>query len=163
VTAVVYDPSRQDRIDRLLAVEEIKNLRLAYSAYFDSQDIEKLGSIFTEDAVCEFDEQYGGDWVGRETIRANYAAAAEQVGAPYNAIHAVTNPWIESTGEDTARGRWYLLDILTRQGALTSQGGHANPLLYVGLYEDEYRKVDGVWLISRVRLSFLWPERTLQA
>lgn len=163
MTAVVSDASRQASIDRLLAVEEIKNLRLAYSAYFDSQDIEKLGLIFTEDAVCEFDEQYGGDWVGRETIRANYAAVAEQVGAPYNAIHAVTNPWIELTGEDTARGRWYLLDILTRQGALTSQGGHANPLLYVGLYEDEYRKVDGVWLISRVRLSFLWPERTLKA
>lgn len=148
-------------INELLAVEEIKNLRLAYSAYFDTHDIDGLGSIFAEDAVCEFSEEYGGDWVGRETICKNYAAVAEQLGAPYNAIHAVTNPWIQLTGEDTATGRWYLLDILTQQGALTSQGGHANPLLYVGVYEDEYRKVDGKWLISRVRLSFLWPERTL--
>lgn len=155
------DDKRAEKIDRFMAIEEIKDLRLAYSAYFDSQDIEKLGSIFAEDAVCEFDEEYGGDWVGRETIKKNYAAVAEQLGAPYNAIHAVTNPWIELTGPDTAKGRWYLLDILTKQGQLTSQGGHANPLLYVGVYEDEYRKIDGTWLISRVRLSFLWPERTL--
>lgn len=155
------DTVRQHGIDRLLAIEEIKDLRLAYSAYFDSQDIEKLGSIFTEDAVCEFDEQYGGDWVGRETIRANYAAVAEQVGAPYNAIHAATNPWIELTGPDTAKGRWYLIEYLTRQGALTSPGGHDNPLFYLGIYQDEYRKVDGKWLISRVRLEFLWPERSL--
>lgn len=155
------EDNRQDKVDRLLAIEEIKDLRLAYSAYFDSQDMEKLGSIFAEDAVCEFDEEYGGDWVGRDTIRENYSAVAGQLGAPYNAIHAVTNPWVELTGPDTAKGRWYLLDILTQQGALTSRGGHANPLLYVGIYEDEYRKIDGTWLISRVRLSFLWPERTL--
>lgn len=152
---------RLAKLDELLAVEEIKNLRLAYSAYFDSQNIDKLGSIFAEDAVCEFSDEYGGDWVGREAIKANYAAVAEQVGAPYNAIHAVTNPWIELTGQDTATGRWYLIEYLTRQGALTSQGGHANPLFYVGVYQDEYRKVDGTWLISRVRLEFLWPERTL--
>ena len=159
--SVTANDHRLAKLDELLAVDEIKNLRLAYSAYFDSQDIEQLGTIFAEDAVCEFDEEYGGDRVGRETIKANYAAVAQQVGAPYNAIHAVTNPWIQLTGEDTATGRWYLLDILTQQGALTSQGGHANPLLYVGIYEDEYRKVDGTWLISRVKLSFLWPQRTL--
>lgn len=155
------DDRRFAKLDELLAIEEIKNLRLAYSAYFDSQDIEKLGSIFAEDAVCEFSEEYGGDWVGRETIKANYAAVAQQVGAPYNAIHAVTNPWIELTGPDTATGRWYLIEYLTRQGSLTSQGGHANPLFYVGVYQDEYRKVEGRWLISRVRLEFLWPERTI--
>lgn len=149
------------KIERYLAIEEIKNLRLAYSAHFDSQDLDGLASIFAEDAVCEFSEEYGGDWVGREAIRANYAAVAEQVGAPYNAIHAVTNPWIELTGEDTAKGRWYLIEYLTRQGALTSQGGHENPLFYLGVYQDEYKKVDGKWLISRVRLEFLWPERTV--
>lgn len=152
---------RLKKIGEFLAVEEIKNLRLGYSAHFDAQEIDKLGALFTEDAVCEFSEEYGGDWVGRETIVRNYTAVAEQVGAPYSAIHAVTNPWIELTGEDTARGRWYLLEFLTRQGTFTSPGGHANPLFYIGVYEDEYRKVDGRWLISRVRLSFLWPERTL--
>ncbi|GAA3518680.1 nuclear transport factor 2 family protein [Dietzia aurantiaca] len=152
---------RLAKLDELLAIEEIKNLRLAYSAYFDSQDLDGLASIFAEDAVCEFSQEYGGDWVGRETIRANYAAVAEQVGAPYSAIHAVTNPWIELIGENTAKGRWYLIEYLTRQGAMTSGGGHANPLFYLGIYQDEYKKVDGSWLISRVKLEFLWPERTL--
>lgn len=155
------DIDRQSRLDELLAIEEIKNLRHAYSAYFDSQDFDGLASIFAEDAVCEFAEEYGGDWVGRETIRANYAAVAEQVGAPYSAIHAVTNPWIELTGEDSAKGRWYLIEFLTQQGQMTTRGGHDNPLFYLGIYQDEYTKVDGTWFISRVKLEFLWPERTL--
>ncbi|KAA0919305.1 hypothetical protein FQ137_08655 [Dietzia sp. ANT_WB102] len=98
--------------------------------------------------------------MGRETIRANYAAVAEQVGAPYNAIHAVTNSWIELTVADTANGRWYLIEYLTRQGALSYPGGHENPLFCLGIYQEEYRKVDGKWQISRVRLEFLWPERS---
>lgn len=155
------DDVRHRKIDEFLAVEEIRNLRLAYSAHFDAQEIEKLGALFTEDGVCEFDESYGGHWVGRETIVRNYTAVAEQLGPPYTAIHTVTNPWIELIDEVSARGRWYLVEYLTSQGAMTTQGGHANPLFYLGLYEDEYRLVDGTWLISRVRLSFLWPERTL--
>jgi hypothetical protein len=31
------------------------------------------------------------------------------------------------------------------------------------VYEDEYRKDDGTWRISKMSLQFLWPERLVAA
>ena len=58
-------------IEELLEIEEIKNLRIMYSHYFDGGQIDALASLFTEDAVCEFTEDYGGNWVGRQAFRGN--------------------------------------------------------------------------------------------
>jgi SnoaL-like domain len=154
-------------IEELLALEEIRLLRAAYTAHLDSQDLDRLADLFTEDAVCAYPAEYGGDWVGRETIRANFAGIMPAIGQQFDAIHVTTNPWIELTGPDTAHGRWYLLDWLTRQKAgtadMVTRGGHDNPLLYLGVYEDEYRRVDGAWKFSRIALHTLWPDRAYTA
>ena len=151
-------------IEELLIIEELRNLRQAYSAYYDTQDIDNLARLFTDDAVCEFGKDYGV-WRGKQEIRANYLASFQAVGTTFDALHVITNPWIKLTGKDTAHGRWYLLDLLTRQKPVTglaTQGGHANPLLYLGIYEDDYRKVGNEWLISHTTLHFLWPERSFE-
>lgn len=141
--------------------EAIKDLRHAYSMHYDSRDVDALVELFAEDAICHFDESFGGDWVGRETIARNFAQWMA-TGEAFDTIHAVTNPFIELTGPDSAKGRWYLLDYLTRQGdnpVLKTRGGHDDPLFLIGLYEDRYRKVDGEWKFARTRLSSLWPTR----
>jgi len=154
-------------IEELLAYEEIRRLRAAYSAHLDAQDLERLVELFCDDAVCAYPEEFGGDWVGRESIRDNFAAVMPAIGSPFDAVHVVTNPWIELTGEDTATGRWYLLDLLTRQqagtGRMTTRSGHDVPLLYLGVYEDEYRKVGGAWKFARIVLHTLWPDRVYEA
>ncbi len=140
-------------VEELLEIEEIKRLRVMYSHYLDGGDLEGLVGLFCEDAVCEFGENYGGDWVGRETIRQNYASYTSDDIAPFSFfMHAVTNPWIELTGPESANGRWYLLD-------LNLLAGNENPLNLFGIYDDVYRKVDGQWLIWRTRIEFLWPRR----
>ena len=149
-------------IEDFLAAEEIKNVRYAYSAHLDSQNVDALADLFTEDAVCDFGEEWGV-WKGRETIKASYTAVMGQIGSPFDALHVFTNPWITVTGATTAHGRWYLLDLLTRQKPVTglaTRGGHDNPLLYLAIYEDDYRKVDGNWKFACCKLHFLWPERT---
>jgi hypothetical protein len=148
-------------IEELLAIEEIKNLRYAYSAHFDKQDLDALVQLFTDDAVCDFGEY--GHWEGSETIRRNYAENMALVGSAFDSIHVVTNPWIRLTGPATAHGRWYLLDLLTRQKpvtALETRGGHDHPLLWLAIYEDDYRRVGTEWKIASCKLSFLWPSRT---
>ena len=68
-------------------------------------------------------------------------------------MHHITNHYIEMTGPDTAEGRSYLLDVAT------SVEPEAQPIVWFGLYDEDYRKVDGQWLISKCSLQFLWPQR----
>jgi hypothetical protein len=35
-----------------------------------------------------------------------------------------------------------------------------NPLLLLGLYADNYRRIDGEWRITRTSLEVVWPQRT---
>jgi hypothetical protein len=139
-------------VEELLEIERIKQLRILYSHYFDGGRIDELAELFCEDAVCEYSEEYGGNWVGREAIRANYQRFAGDAIPPYAFMHAVTNPWIRLTGPDQASGRWYLLDLNLFPGA-------ENPLALFGIYDDVYRKVAGEWRIARTRIDFLWPRR----
>jgi len=152
-------------IEDLLVAEELRNLRLAYAAHYDSQNLDALVSLFAEDAICDFGPEWGR-WEGRETIRKNYAAALATTGSAFDSLHVVTNPWITRTGATTAHGRWYLLDLLTRQKPVTelaTRGGHDNPLLYLAIYEDDYRKVGDSWKFAYCQLHFLWPERKYAA
>ncbi len=140
-------------VEELLEVEAIKRVRILYSHYFDMADIDSLMDLFTDDAVCEFGPNYGGDWVGKERIRAGYDEFSGDAGQFTGAMHANTNEWIELTGPDTAKARWYLLDL--------SLSGPAdqNPLMLMGIYDDVYRKVGGEWKIARTYIDFVWPNR----
>lgn len=149
-------------LETLLNKQEITELRLAYAAHVDRHDFDSLEALFTEDAVCDFGAGFGDPWVGRKQIRANYETAMAAAGTEFDSLHVVTNPWITLESADVAHGRWYLIDLLTRQKPVTQMetiGGHANPLLFLGIYEDDYRRENGVWKISYVRLHILWPQR----
>ena len=140
-------------VEELLEMEAIKRVRILYSHYYDMADIDNLVDLFTDDAVCEFGPNYGGDWVGKERIRKGYEEFGGDAGPFTGAMHANTNEWIELTGPDTAKARWYLLDL--------SLSGPAdqNPLMLMGIYDDVYRKVDGAWKIARTYIDFVWPNR----
>ena len=56
-------------LEDLLEIESIKQLRIKYSHFFDGKRIDELADLFTEDAVCEFGQDYGGDWAGKEVIK----------------------------------------------------------------------------------------------
>jgi len=141
-------PTTEDLLD----IHEIENLRIQYSAYFDGREIDKLMGLFSDDAVCEFGPEYGGDWEDPETIRNSFLRYMEREGQAWSVLHAITNHTIELTGPDTAKGRCYLLD-------LNLTDGNENPLYLFGAYDDLYKKVDGQWLIYRTRIDFLWPNR----
>lgn len=141
-----------DPVAELIEIEAVRKLRVLYSHYFDIHDVDSLAGLFAEDAVCEFGESYGGDWVGREAIRKGYANYAGGGAPPFSFMHAVTNAWVELNGADTARGRAYLLDLNLAPEV-------QQPLLLVGVYDDLYRKIEGRWYIARTRIDFLWPRR----
>ena len=141
-------------IEELLEIEEIKKTRILYSHYYDGANLDALCDLFTDDAVCEFGPEYGGDWVGKDQIRANYKEYIEGEGDPHEVMHAVTNQWVELKGPNDANGRCYLLDLRTKVGV-------ENPLILFGIYDDVYKKVGGQWKIHRTRIDFLWPNRVM--
>jgi hypothetical protein len=147
------------RIEKSIEREAVTQLRLGFAATLDTRNWEALAELHAEDAVCIYPEALGGEWVGRKAIIDNIVRLNEG-GQPFAALHIVTNPWITIESPDFAKGRWYLVDFLTRQRTdFPSLGGHANPLAFLGIYHDEYKKIGEEWKIWRVRLEFLWPER----
>ena len=54
----------------MIEIDAIKRTRLLYSHLMDTNRIDDLANIFTEDAVCEFGPY--GFWESRETILKNY-------------------------------------------------------------------------------------------
>ena len=149
------DALSADEIQRLrewMDIEAIKKVKLLYSHLMDAKRIDELAEIFTEDATCEFGPY--GTWHGRETIRVNYHAMVG-VGLPYGGVYVILNHWVEITSPTTAVSRSYLHDIVHAPDPRTT------PIIWYGLYDEDYRKVDGVWQISRCTLQFLWPQRLI--
>ena len=148
-------PLTDDEISRLrslLKIEDIRKTRLLYSQYMDHQNIDGLADLFTEQALCEFGPY--GEWRGRETIRSNYKDVFSGDSAElFHSMHNSNNHWVELTSDAHAVGRSYLID------AVTSTPKEENPILWFGVYDEEYELVSDRWLISRCSLQFLWPER----
>ena len=71
----------------------------------------------------------------------------------YPFLHAIANHWVVLTGPDTAQGRCYLIDFET------ASKPDPDPLLLLGLYADQYRRIDGEWRITHSRLEVVWPAR----
>lgn len=144
-------------IDQLLAIESIKHNRLLGAKYLDSGRFEELAALYHPEAVCEFGPF--GSWTDRSQFAANFAEAA----APFHAngyfsvLHATVNHVVELTGPDTATGLVYLLEFST--GDQLREDG--NPLHWLGVYDEEYERVDGEWKIRRQALNFIWPDRQL--
>ncbi|WP_233857133.1 nuclear transport factor 2 family protein [Paraburkholderia sp. HD33-4] len=141
-------------LSKLLDLEEIRNLRIRYSHYLDTNHVEALGELFASDGVCDAGR---GVWVGREEIRAGLSEAFKAYDhaghGSYPFLHAVTNHWVEIIDADTAQGRCYLLDLET------AEKPERDPWLLLGSYADEYRRIDGRWYINRTRLDIVWPAR----
>lgn len=145
-----------EKIERLLSIEEIKNLRIQYSHYLDTNQMEKVAKLFKEDAVCQTDRT---PWMGRDEIQKELEKAFTDYDThnygSYPFLHAVTNHLVEITGPTTAKGKCYLIDLLTERAV------EDLPLLLLGLYVDEYELINGKWYIANSRLDIAWPNRNI--
>lgn len=141
---------------QLLEVEAVRKVRQNYSTYLDTLQIDDLADLYTDNALCEFGPY--GEWRGRETIRENYRGVMSGDGAAlFNSMHHNTNHCVELVSATRATGRSYLIDVVTTAEKT------AQPVLWYGIYDEEYEKVGDKWLIDRCSLQFLWPERHLSA
>ena len=97
-----------------------------------------LVALFTEDAVWE-----GGGPLGTATGHAELRERFRRPTLMYS-WHFFVKPEIQVDG-DRATGRWDVLAMMT-----TTEG---RPMWMVGVEHDEYRRVDGCWLHSKMHLE----------
>ena len=116
----------------------IGNTIAAYSLAGDRHDVQELARCFTEDGVLEAPTQ---TLRGRAEIVRGLSQSRERWRSSF-VRHHITTTWIDVTGPDDAVGRVYFFVV--------SEDGFDRG----GIYSDEYRRVEGRWLI-RIRLVTL--------
>ncbi|MHC5361998.1 nuclear transport factor 2 family protein [Myroides sp. LJL110] len=140
-----------DKLQQLLDIEAIKQLRVKYTHLLDSNKIEEVSQLFTKNAICQTDRE---PWKGRESIKKGLKKAFQQYDtynkARYPFLHVITNQWIELKDENTAIGSCYLTDHLTNKQP------KENTLLLLGVYHDHYKKIDGQWFIQSSTLDVVY-------
>lgn len=135
-------PTLEERVQRLEDIEAIRRLKIRYAQLCDANyDPDGLAALFTEDAV--FEGGALGNYNGREAIRQFMAGVSKQLTF---AVHFMIGHMIDVAPSGTeATGSWYLLDAVTANG-------RADWIAVT--YDDRYRKVDGQWLFSHVKVNF---------
>lgn len=117
-------------------VTEIKQLKYRYLRCVDMHLWDELAETLAEDVTASYGARLSFD--SRDAV---VAGLAEQMTSDVITEHRVSHPEIEVDG-DTATGRWYLQDRVIVPAFSTMIFGAA-------FYADEYRRVDGRWVISR--------------
>jgi uncharacterized protein (TIGR02246 family) len=145
----VTDPttlSLEQRVARLEDIEAIRNLRARYAQYADDDyDADGMASLFVEDGVWEFTNEWGRH-EGRQAIHEMTSALGRQITW---ALHFTICPQIEVAPDGrTGTGRWYILALETMVGTVDPEERDA--VIVSGIYEDEYVKVDGEWKFKQV-------------
>nr|WP_245332822.1 nuclear transport factor 2 family protein [Halarchaeum solikamskense] len=118
-------------------IRAIERVKRQYAYRIDDREYDAVVDCFTADA--RFDTPEGERFEGRGELR-EFAAGIEE--AFDETAHVLTNPVIDVEG-DAATGRWYL----TLHYAVDGETGTEQ-----AAYRDEYRRVDGEWLIAHTEV-----------
>jgi SnoaL-like domain len=135
-----------DDVERLVAMEEIKQLKARYFRCLDTKDWAGFEAVFTEGAVLDMSEEAGDVVHGAPAI----AAYVHGHVGPVETVHHGHMPEITLTSPSTATGIWAMEDVLRwpPDGPIESMHGY-------GHYHETYERVKGEWRIARLRLTRL--------
>lgn len=133
------------RVDRLEAIEEIKQLKARYFRLLDTHRWDELRALFDDDAIFDIPEsrsQPAGPDAFVQAVRAHLDGGIS--------VHHGHMPEVEVLSPITARATWAMQDLVepaadTRRPVLAGSGH----------YVEDYRKQDGQWRITSLRLTRL--------
>lgn len=143
-----------DPVDRLIAIEEIKQLKARYFRCMDTKDFIGLRAVFADDATfdasCSLSMEPAEDaaaWIhsGGDMI----AAFVEAAVAPLRTVHHGHCHEIELVSETEACG------VIAMEDQIWDATGTDVVLHGMGHYHETYRKDAGQWRILTSRISRL--------
>jgi SnoaL-like domain len=138
-----------DDLTRLLAIEEIKQVKAKYFYGLDHRDWELWRrEVFTPDAELHVPEFRAEPFAPFDAL-IDYvrAATGDQV-----SVHHGHMPIIDITSDTTATGIWAMEDRLYRTSAYPLHDG-STYLHGFGHYHETYAKIAGGWRIRTTRLT----------
>jgi hypothetical protein len=133
-------------IERLAAIEAIKQLKARYFRCLDTKDWVGFEGVFTTDAVLDMSEETG------EVVRGAPAIAEYVRGhtGPVETVHHGHMPEIDVTSPTTATGIWAMEDTLR-----WPEGSPIAAMHGYGHYHERYERVEGGWRIANLLLTRL--------
>ncbi len=142
-------------LEKLVAIEAIKQLKARYFRFLDTHDWDAFEQIFSADAVMDVSVEHRilaqeeGVYRGRAAIR---AFAEKAVGTATTIDHALM-PEIEILSDTSARGIWAQEDRV-----FWDEGGPNRQLHGHGYEHETYVRENGEWRIASTRLVRLRTE-----
>jgi hypothetical protein len=141
-------------IERLLAIEAIKQVKARYFHAFDHKDWEMWRrEVWAPDGRLEVPEFREAPF----TPFAEVLAYAREAAADQRSVHHGHTPIIEITSDTTARGIWAMEDLLLRTPEHPLYDG-STYLHGFGHYHETYVKLAAGWRIQSSRLTRLRVE-----
>ena len=144
-------------VEKLLAIEEIKQLKARYFRYVDTKDWDGYKTTFTPDIAftwAETGETRRGPEGKLELVKQTGLYDRMQ------SVHHGFTPEIEILSPTTAKGIWAMEDLLYYPAGLEprSKSEYLKPGESVhgyGYYYETYTKINGKWLIQSQDLKRL--------
>lgn len=145
-----------DRLERLEAIEDIRQLKARYFRCMDCKLWDDLPSVFTTDMQVVTAD--GRVWMDGG---ANYAASLRAGLTDAISCHQGLTAEIEVIDAENATGVWAMQDIIEWNDRHPREGWKS--IVGRGHYHDRFRKQHGVWRIAtltltRLRLDIVWPD-----
>jgi hypothetical protein len=146
------------KVGELDDTAQIERLQRAYGYFLDNRMQTEIVDLFSDDGEVEIGSR--GNYRGRaavETLMVELLGDNKRGIAVGEVLNHLQLQGIVTVAEDghSAKGRWRALLIIGG----TDAHGHPEALLAEGLYENEYVKRDGRWLIQRLwwNPTLYWP------
>ena len=140
---VIEAISLEQEIERLEGENEIENLQRIFGFYIDKKLWSQAADLFTDNASVEL----GGDgvYIGKYRILEYFKTLGAE--GPEEGVlndHMQLQPVIHVLSETEAKGRWHHFSQEAESGK--------NHFWGTGVYENEYKKENGIWKISKLHL-----------
>lgn len=136
-------------LDKLLAVEAIKNLKARYFRGVDRKDWALYRSVFADEVHVDISEDMPGG-IFNDPNKAVDAARNGLAGC--QSVHHGHCPEIDIISATTAKAIWAMEDMLFWADDSDFPG---QKLHGMGHYTETYEKIQGEWLIKTMKLSRL--------
>ena len=152
-------------LERMVAIEEIRQLKARYFRCVDTKDWQGLARVFAPDAAFDrrgavnlydpWDRTYTPPLPAEPDVRIGRDAIVQMVREAVGDLHTIHHghvPEIDILDARNARGLWPMEDELRdRQRRLVLRGR--------GYYHETYECLAGTWVIKTTRISRLSLDR----